>query len=203
LRSFLNLLPQRHEWYSKIKEPYEFLIDETFAVPGVGTVVAGTVKSGTLRVNDSLLLGPDIGDATFKTAAVKSIHYKRLQVEEVIAGQTAALALKKVKKTSVRKGMVLIDKRKMPKATWEFDADIAILTHSTTIHLKYQAVIHCEIVKQAAKVVAMDCEQLRTGDRSAVRFRFMVRPEYIVPGSRFLFREGKTKGIGVIIRLVE
>ena len=42
LRSFLNMLPQRFEWFSKLKEEAEFIIDETFAVPGVGTVVAGT-----------------------------------------------------------------------------------------------------------------------------------------------------------------
>ena len=40
-------------------------------------------------------------------------------------------------------------------------ADIAILTHSTTIQPRYQAVIHCEIVRQAARVVAMDRERLR------------------------------------------
>lgn len=62
-------------------------------------------------------------------------------------------------------GMVLVDSSLHPKASWEFDADIAILTHSTTIAPKYQAVIHCEIVRQAARVVAMDRERLRSGDR--------------------------------------
>ena len=61
--------------------------------------------------------------------------------------------------------MVLVDSSLHPKASWEFDADIAILTHSTTIAPKYQAVIHCEIVRQAARVVAMDRERLRSGDR--------------------------------------
>jgi GTPase len=35
-----------------------------------------------------------------------------------------------------------------------------------------QAVIHCEIVRQAARVVAMDCERVRSGDRACVRFRW-------------------------------
>ena len=38
----------------------------------------------------------------------------------------------------VRKGMVLVDERAKPAACWEFDADIAILTHSTTIQPRYQ-----------------------------------------------------------------
>jgi GTPase len=45
-----------------------------------------------------------------------------------------------------------------------------------------QAVIHCEIVRQAARVVAMDRERLRSGDRAHVRFRFLQRPEYLTPG---------------------
>ena len=34
--------------------------------------------------------------------------------------------------------MVMVDERLHPKASWEFDADIAILTHSTTIQPRYQ-----------------------------------------------------------------
>jgi GTPase len=57
---------------------------------------------------------------------------------QVVAGQTAALALKKVKRTAVRKGMVLVDEKLRPHACWEFNAEIAILTHSTTIQPRYQ-----------------------------------------------------------------
>ena len=46
----------------------------------------------------------------------------------------------------------------------------------------------------------MDKEVLRTGDRSKVRFRFIKQPEYIKPGTRLLFREGRTKGVGKVIR---
>ena len=117
----------------------------------------------------------------------------------VVAGQTASLALKRVKRTAVRKGMALVAEALKPLASWEFDADIAILTHSTTIQPRYQAVIHCEIVRQSARVVAMDRERLRSGDRACVRFRFMQHPEYLTVGARFVFREGRTKGIGVVV----
>ena len=39
---------------------------QVFGVPGVGTVVAGTVKRGVLTPASALLLGPDIGDGSFK-----------------------------------------------------------------------------------------------------------------------------------------
>lgn len=119
-----------------MNDAVEFIIDETFQVAGVGVVVAGTVKRGTLMQGASLLLGPHAGDASFKLTAIKSIAYKRLPVTtvlfacllvcscllmcysalvsyssnqsvsfyaQVIAGQTAALALKRVKRSSLRK----------------------------------------------------------------------------------------------------
>ena len=63
MRLFYNLLPQRHRWAEKQRELAEFVVDETFSVPGVGTVVAGTLKKGTLSPNMTLLMGAWVGPA--------------------------------------------------------------------------------------------------------------------------------------------
>lgn len=76
-------------WAERIGEPAEFVIDETFGVPGVGTVVAGTLKKGTIGPNATLLLGPDIADGAFRPVAVKSLHYKRLPVAQASCGTAA------------------------------------------------------------------------------------------------------------------
>ena len=34
-----------------------------------------------------------------------------------------------------------------------------------------------------------------------MRFRFMYRPEFVKEGSTILFREGRTKGLGIITRV--
>lgn len=61
----------------------------------MGTVVSGTTLRGLIRLNDTMLLGPDpLG--SFTPIAVKSIHRKRMPVKEVRGGQTASFALKKV-----------------------------------------------------------------------------------------------------------
>lgn len=66
-----------------------------FLSQGVGTVVSGTTLRGLIRLNDTMLLGPDpLG--SFIPIAVKSIHRKRMPVKEVRGGQTASFALKKV-----------------------------------------------------------------------------------------------------------
>ena len=93
LKMFMNLLTARMPPGSD--EPAEFQIDDSYSVPGVGTVVSGTTMRGTIRLNDTLLLGPDpVGH--FTPIVVKSIHRKRMPVKEVRGGQTASFSLKKV-----------------------------------------------------------------------------------------------------------
>jgi hypothetical protein len=47
-------------------------------------------------------------------------------------------------------------------------------------------------------VIDIDRPFIRTGDRALVAFRFIQRPEFLAPGDRVLFREGKTKGLGIV-----
>jgi len=42
---------------------------------------------------------------------------------------------------------------------------------------------------------------MRLGDKGVIKFRFMYRPEFIKEGSTIIFREGRTKGFGVITRV--
>lgn len=105
---------------------------------GVGTVVSGTTLKGVIQLNDILLLGPDpLGH--FQQITVKSIHRKRMPVREVRGGQTASFALKKIKRSQIRKGMVMVSPTLAPQACWEFEGEILVLHHPTTISSRYQA----------------------------------------------------------------
>lgn len=44
-----------------------------------------------------------------------------------------------MKRNQVRKGMVMLDPSVNPTACWEFEGDILVLHHPTTISPKYQA----------------------------------------------------------------
>lgn len=196
LKMFLNLLTTRMGGLDRL--PAEFQIDDTYSVPGVGTVVSGTCLQGLIRLNDTLLLGPDaLGH--FTPIAVKSIHRKRMNVVEVRGGQTASFALKKIKRSQIRKGMVLVSPELNPKACWEFEGEIVVLHHPTTISSRYQAMVHCGSIRQTASIQTMSKECLRTGDKARVRFRFIKHPEYIRPQQRMVFREGRTKAVGNVI----
>uniref|UniRef100_A0A3Q2PG08 GTP-binding protein 1 n=1 Tax=Fundulus heteroclitus TaxID=8078 RepID=A0A3Q2PG08_FUNHE len=171
-----------------------------FSMNGVGTVVSGTTLRGLIRLNDTLLLGPDpLG--IFIPIAVKSIHRKRMPVKEVHGGQTASFALKKIKRSSIRKGMVMVSPKLMPQATWEFEAEILVLHHPTTISPRYQAMVHCGSIRQTATILTMNKDCLRTGDKASVHFRFIKTPEYLHCDQKLVFREGRTKAVGTITKM--
>lgn len=44
-----------------------------------------------------------------------------------------------IKRSSIRKGMVMVSPKLNPQATWEFEAEILVLHHPTTISPRYQA----------------------------------------------------------------
>ncbi|CAM1509867.1 Fc.00g002020.m01.CDS01 [Cosmosporella sp. VM-42] len=198
VRTFLNILP--HHGKYNMDAPFEFHINDTFSVPFIGTVVSGIVKSGVIHEGDNILIGPDsLGQ--FATTAIRSIERKRLRVPAASAGQSASFALKKLKRKDVRKGMVVLPKiegEAAPKVYREFIAEVLILSHATTIKTKYQAMLHVGPVSQTCAIIDMDRELIRTGTRALVAFRFVQRPEYLAPGDKILFREGRTKGLGIV-----
>lgn len=58
--------------------------------------------------------------------------------------------------------------------------------------------LHVGPVQQTCAIIDIDRELIRTGDRAVVAFRFVQRPEYLRAGDRLLFREGRTKGLGIV-----
>jgi GTP-binding protein 1 len=190
-------------------EHVEFVVDETFVVPGVGLVVSGTVVRGTLHAASQLMLGP-FGDSSFRKVMVKSIHCKRMPQDMCTKGNMCSMAIKSVnrrqplRRIDVRRGMVLVPESSNPRPVRRFLAEVLVLHHPTTIKTGYQAVIHCGMVRQTAAlryVTQADC--LRTGDRAQVEFCFIQRAEFMHPGQVFIFREGSTKGVGRILEVFE
>lgn len=204
VREFLNILP--HHGKYDVDAPFEFHINDTFSVPFVGTVVSGVVKSGIVHAGDTVLVGPDsLGQ--FTTTTIRSIERKRIPVPACSAGQSASFALRRVRRKDVRKGMVVLLAKSdtnpnapptQPKVYREFLAEVLILSHATTIRTKYQAMLHVGPVSQTCAIIDIDRAYIRTGDRATVAFRFVQRPEFLAVGDRILFREGRTKGLGIV-----
>uniref|UniRef100_A0A0R3SRM8 Tr-type G domain-containing protein n=1 Tax=Hymenolepis diminuta TaxID=6216 RepID=A0A0R3SRM8_HYMDI len=186
--------------------PASFQIDELFTVQGVGSIVSGTCMSGIISINDTLNLGPDTTGRFFQVL-VKSIQRKRLPVNSVRAGQTASFSLKKPRNCNeLRRGMVLLAKGMDLTCCMHFTATVLVLHHPTTISVGYQAMVHAGPIRQTATILSIGAgsgeERLRTGDKAEVHFAFINHPEYLRTGVRLIFREGKTKAVGTVNRIV-
>ncbi|GAA5875444.1 hypothetical protein JCM1840_003158 [Sporobolomyces johnsonii] len=204
LKTFLNVVrPAATEGTYPVDADFEFSIDSIFSVPFTGTVVSGVILSGRVKPGDVPLLGPDSLNA-FVPAPIKSIQRKRVNVDYAEAGQSVSFALKRVKRASVRKGMVLVGKGEVPpQATRRFEGQCLILYHNTLITERYQAMLHSGCIRQTVQIEGIvDKAAVRTGDRATIRFKFIKNSEYLHVGDRFLFREGRTKALGVITKLL-
>ncbi len=206
LTSFLNLLSpvsliDKNLLKIKANDVFKAHVDDIFNVKGVGTVVSAFVESGQVTPDTNVVIGP-LKNGEFRRVRIKSIQYKRMFVDKAIAGQSATFALKGIKHEEVRKGMILHDLSKIPRPASRFVADVFVLYHSTTIRKGYSPVIHCSSIRQAARIIDMDKEFLTTGSKATVTFEFLYNPEAISPGMKLVFREGRTKGIGKIIKIL-
>lgn len=202
LRYFLNLLPPRLRWDESRGKPFLMYVDDKFDVRGVGLVVSGLVAQGSVRVGDLLQLGP-FSDGSFRLVRVKSIHICRVSVDEASSGQDACLALANVEYGEVEKGMCLAGEGVKVKPVRSFEARVTILHHPTTIRRGYNATIHIHTIREAVEFLEMSREPLRTGDTAYVKLRFKYKPRFIRVGDHFIFREGRTRGMGYVTRILQ
>ena len=210
LKQFLNLSTKNPKNAKPLSKEVEMHIDTTFSVPGVGTVVGGQLLSGKIKVGDKLLMGPT--ENKYTSIQVRSIHCKRVPMQEIKFGSYVCIGLKKVDRETIRRGHVIISSSSNKIAVTNFTANITVLkSHSTTIKPGYEPVVHFGSVRQSAKLISIKNKVnarksenlpndniLRTGDKAECTFIFTRRSEYIKSGTRILFAEGKVKVIGEV-----
>jgi selenocysteine-specific elongation factor len=80
-------------------------IDRSFALKGFGTVVTGTLGSGTLRTGDVVQI-----HGTGKEARIRGLQVHGSSVEEAHAGERTAVNLAGVDYTEIRRGFTLTSK---------------------------------------------------------------------------------------------
>ena len=94
----INIQPER-----KKEAGFEIALDQAFNVKGVGTVILGTVVSGTIRVHDMIRLLP-----SGTTTEVRSIQVHDNNMKEAVAGERVGLALKNVDADKLKSDCTII-----------------------------------------------------------------------------------------------
>jgi translation elongation factor 1A GTP binding domain family len=171
-------------------------VDRTYSVTGVGAVASGTIESGTVEAGDQLTLGP-MPDGSFRDVEVRSIEMHYHRVDRARAGRIVGIALKGVDESEMERGMALIPREADPEPVREFEADVVVLNHPTRINSGYEPVVHLETVSEAAAFYPRE-GRLLPGDSGRARVQFKFRPYLVEEGQRFVFREGRSKGVGTV-----
>ncbi|EMA51987.1 GTPBP1 family GTP-binding protein [Halococcus thailandensis] len=178
------------------KGEFSMYVDRSYKVTGVGAVASGTIRSGTVEAGDELLLGP-FRDGTFHEVEARSIEMHYHRVDRAKAGRIVGIALKGVREADLERGMVLLPRDADPAPVREFEADVMVLNHPTRIDDGYEPVVHLETVSEAA-AFHPEGGQLLPGDTGHTRIEFKFRPYLVEEGQRFVFREGRSKGVGTV-----
>merc|ERR1712137_1357467 len=92
VHALLGALPKRRRHSGKIGRNLEILVDDTFNITGVGTIISGFVNAGKVRVGDIVFLGP-LNNGSYIKTTIKSAQISGINVSTIVSGNVVGLAL--------------------------------------------------------------------------------------------------------------
>lgn len=171
-------------------------IDRAFTLSGFGTIITGTLISGTITREDILEMYP-IG----KECKIRNIQVHGQNQDKCYAGQRVAINLSNVKKKEIRRGCVLAPKNSM-KNTDLLDVKLKVLEDSMRILTNHERLhLYTGTSEILCRAVLLDKEQIGPGEEGLVQLR--LEEEIAVKrGDRFVVRfysPMETIGGGIVL----
>jgi selenocysteine-specific elongation factor len=170
-------------------------IDRVFTMKGFGTVVTGTLVSGTVRKEDELEVFP-----SGQRVRVRGVQVHGEATERAIAGQRTALNLAGATVEELERGMMLAPPETF-RATKRIDVSLALLPSAKPLKDRARVHLHAYTSETVAEV-ALHGEKLVKPGESAYAQLHMARPALLFPGDRFILRQFSpvvTIGGGVVV----
>ena len=190
LRDALDALPAR-----STDDVFRMPIDRAFTVKGTGTVVTGTIWSGTVHLQSELRLFP--ADRVVRARGVQSYG---APAESLRPGTRAAIALAGVDLDDVSRGGMLVEESAWT-ATRVLRADVALLSDAARpLRPREWVRLHLGTSEVGARVVASG-GALTPGETRGARLVLDV-PLVARAGDRFVLRQPSpptTIGGGIIV----
>ncbi|MFO0608055.1 MAG: selenocysteine-specific translation elongation factor [Polyangiales bacterium] len=162
-------------------------IDRVFVRKGFGVVVTGTLLSGTLRLDDELLLGPTGPEHRTRSVRVRGLQVHGEAASEVRAGTRVAVNLAGVDLDDVPRGAWLFHPTEVA-LTRTFDAEVYLLPQ-TRRDLARRSRLEVDVgaTHAVAGVALLEGESLAPGGRALARIT-ADRPLALRPGERLVLR---------------
>ncbi|MCI9615862.1 MAG: selenocysteine-specific translation elongation factor [Dorea sp.] len=171
-------------------------VDRAFSLSGFGTIITGTLVSGTVSKEDTLQMYP-VG----KECKIRSIQVHGQDREECYAGQRVAINLSNVKKREIKRGCVLAPKNSM-KNTDLLDVKLKILDSSVRILTNHMRLHFFTGTSEVlCRAVLLDQEEIGPGESGYVQLR-LEEEVAVRRGDKFVVRfysPMETIGGGVVL----
>lgn len=156
-------------------------VDRAFSVRGFGTVVTGTLQSGTVRADDTLQLEP-----RGTRVRVRRLQMHNETVPEATAPCRAALNLAGVDADQVKRGDVLVPPETVA-AVNIVDAEISLLPEAPSLKHRVRVRFHAFTGDAIATVLLYGQTTLKPGETAIARLQ-LAKSMVLLPGDRFVLR---------------
>ncbi|MCI6092691.1 selenocysteine-specific translation elongation factor [bacterium] len=171
-------------------------IDRVFTLSGFGTIITGTLISGTISKEDVLEMYP-IG----KECKIRSIQVHGQDKDKCYAGQRIAINLSNIKKKEIHRGCVIAPKNSM-KNTDLLDVKLSVLPDSMRIVTNHERLhLYTGTSEILCRAVLLDKEEIGPGESGLVQLR-LEEEIALKRGDRFVVRfysPMETIGGGVVL----
>ena len=157
-------------------------VDRVFTMHGFGTVVAGTILSGTVKAGDRIEIYPE----GLKTR-VRGLQVHNSKAEVSGIGKRTALNLQDVRKEDLRRGQVAAAEGSLvPTARLDAHLD-ALESAGREIKHRERVRLHIGTDEVMARLAILGGPTIPPGASSPVQF-VLERPTVALPGDRFVIR---------------
>jgi selenocysteine-specific elongation factor len=185
-----NLIPGKD-----ISGIFRLPIDRSFSIKGFGTVVTGTLISGSIAPGEEVELLP--GGEQLR---VRGLQSGGKSTSRAFAGQRTAINLAAIEHAAITRGMALtVPSRFRP--TSRIDVRLELLSSAPTLKQRAKAHFHCGTFETVAEVRLHEVEHLNANENALAHLRLQ-NSVLILPGDRFIIRQFSpvvTIGGGVVL----
>jgi selenocysteine-specific elongation factor len=170
-------------------------IDRAFAMKGFGTVVTGTLLSGSIRIGDTLTVEPGS-----RTVRVRGLQTHGHPEESVHSVSRVAVNLAGIDVSDASRGQTLVAPDTLTAVSC-VDVEAALLPGVRSLKHRAQVHFHAFTADTLATVSLYDYRPVEAGTRRLMRLRLQ-SPQVLAPGDRCVLRQCSpacTIGGGIVL----
>lgn len=170
-------------------------LDRSFTLRGFGTVVTGTLISGTVHREDEVELQP-----SGRRLRVRNVQVHSQTAPKAVAGQRTALNVTGADAGELHRGLAIVAPSSL-RATQTVDCEFDLLPSAKPLKHNSPVHFHAWTAEAEAQIKILGGDRIKPGDRALVRF-LLREPVLLLPGDRFIVRMFSpviTIGGGVVV----